>query len=103
MTPDELDEWFQKCHENLQPLDKSYFKAAPAGSQFLFGTAAPLSASDEKSTIANSGNSSRDITDEEINKRRDEIIAYYKSKGLHDKALELKMIGEQWEIIHADY
>ncbi len=103
MTPDELDVWYQKSQENLQPLDPSYFKAAQAGSQFLFGTAAPLSASDEKSTIANSGSSSRDISEEEINKRRDEIIAYYKSKNLRDKALELKLIGEQWEIIHADY
>jgi hypothetical protein len=47
--------------------------------------------------------SGRDISEQEINRRRDEIIEWYKSKGLYDQALELKMIGDNWKKIHDEY
>jgi hypothetical protein len=101
LTPEELDEWFRKCHENLKPLDESYYRAAKPGNQFLFGTAAPVSANEDKTT--NRGSSSRDISYEEINRRRDEIIEYYERIGQHDKGVELREIAAQWKKIHHEY
>jgi hypothetical protein len=89
LNKDELDDWYKAIEETIQPPDESYTAWVEEGS------------TQEHKT--KSGASGRDISYEQINRGRQEIIDWYESKGLHDQAVELRQIAGQWRIIHEEY
>ncbi|SRR6266496_1677046 len=88
-----MNEWFAKIHENLKPLDASYYAYTLTGESSIY-----------KSYKANSYKpSSRDITPEEVDKRR--VACIYALRRFHRRteANMLQDVHEDQKRVREEY